>query len=118
MDGISEFELQNLRGYPTNSEEFSLETLLQRVEEVQRRDHLDTLEKLTEENCSLQQRILRYRKYSCLTLNILETVYEGVLAMRKVLNECLEEEKAVEQAWLIFKAGESGWHDYTSGRWI
>jgi len=118
MDGKSNFKSQNLRGHPTNPEEFSIETLIQRVEEFQIRDHLETLEKLTEENCYLQQRILRYRKYSCLTLNILEKVYEGVLAMRKVLNECLEEEKAVEQAWLIFKEGESGWRAYNSGRWI
>ncbi|KAF2259114.1 hypothetical protein CC78DRAFT_586273 [Lojkania enalia] len=118
MDGKFNFESRNLYGYPRNPEEFSIDTLIQRVEEFQRRDHLETLEKLTEENCSLQQRILRYRKYSCLTLDILEKVYEGMLAMQKVLNECLEEEKAVEQAWLIFKEGESGWREYSSGRWI
>lgn len=118
MDGKSDSEPQNLRGYPGNQEEFSIENLIQRVEDFQNRDHLETLEKLTEENYSLQQRILRYRKYSCLALNIVEKVYEGLLVMRKVLNECLEEEKAVEQAWLIFKEGESGWYEYSSGRWI
>lgn len=96
MDGKSNFEAQNLRSYPRNPAEFSIDTLIQRVEEFQRKDYLETLEKLTEENCSLQQRILRYRKYSCLTMDILEKVYEGMLAMRKVLSECLEEEKAVQ----------------------
>jgi hypothetical protein len=115
MDVESNFES---RGYPTNSEEFSMGTLIQRVEEFQRRDYLETLEKLTEENCPLQQLILRYRKYSCLMLDILEKAYEGVLVMQKVLNKCLEEERAVEQAWLIFKEGESGWREYSSGEWI
>lgn len=119
MDVKSNFESRKLSGYPSHSEEFSIETLIQRVEEFQRRDYLETLEKLTEENCSLQQIILRYRKYSCLTLDILEKAYEGVLVMQKVLNRCLEEERAAEQAWLIFKEeGESGWRGYSSGGWI
>ncbi|KAF2279011.1 uncharacterized protein EI97DRAFT_372412, partial [Westerdykella ornata] len=57
-------------------DEFSINQFIQRVEEFQRRDQLDTLEKLTEENCSLQRSILSYRKHWYIAMDILEVLYE------------------------------------------
>lgn len=64
MDTNSSYETEILTTQPsTLNETFSIKTLIRRVEEFQKRDQLETLERLTGENFLLQRRLVRYQEY-------------------------------------------------------
>jgi hypothetical protein len=86
----------------TLEEIFSIGSLIQRVEEFQRRNELETLEKLTNEKSLLQRRIAHYRKSWSRTLELLQKVQEALLSMTTALEKCSQEKKAAEKDWLAF----------------
>ncbi|PSN59273.1 hypothetical protein BS50DRAFT_682369 [Corynespora cassiicola Philippines] len=75
---------------PTLEEVFSIESLIYRVEEMQRRDQLDTLHKLTPENSLLHQLILDYQQHWCWTIYLLETAHEAARSLQKALGHCFK----------------------------
>jgi hypothetical protein len=81
---------------------FSIELLINRVEEVQRREQLEAIQKLTLDNSLLQQLVIQYQEQWCLTVDLLEKTHEAVLLMQKALERCMEEDIAAEQDWLAF----------------
>ncbi|PSN58741.1 hypothetical protein BS50DRAFT_580495 [Corynespora cassiicola Philippines] len=87
---------------PTLEEVFSIESLIDRVEEMQRRDQLDTLHKLTLDNSLLQQLILDYQQHWCWTIHLLETTHEAARSLQKALGHCFKEDVAAERRWLEF----------------
>ncbi|EXJ56216.1 uncharacterized protein A1O5_12672, partial [Cladophialophora psammophila CBS 110553] len=105
----------------TPDEAFSIESLIQRVEEFQRRDHLETLVQLTTENSDLQQRILYYQEEWCSTLDLLQHIHEALLQLQNALGRCFQEQMEAERCWLASwrtrgnAPGESG---YSPTRWI
>lgn len=85
---------------------------VQRGHEHRSASQLSTLERLVEENCVLQRRILLYRKYAWLVADVLDACYGVLLRMQNALEKYAEGE-AAEQAG--GKAGGRG--DGRSG-WI
>jgi hypothetical protein len=66
---------------PTPIEAFSVESLIQRVDEFQRRDQLETIERLIIENSLLQRRVIMYQKHWYLTIDLLEKAYKAILSL-------------------------------------
>ena len=92
MDDESDYDI----GFPptepsTPDEIVSIESLIKRVEEFQKRDRLDTLEKLTAENSFLQQYIRQYQREWCLTIDLLLKTYKSLLRMQNSLGKCFQE---------------------------
>jgi hypothetical protein len=81
---------------------FSIELLISRVEDVQRREQLEAIQKLTLDNSLLQQLVIQYQEQWCWTIDLLEKTHEAVLLMQKALEHCIEEDIAAEQDWLTF----------------
>jgi hypothetical protein len=95
---------------------FSIELLINRVEEVQRREQLEVIQKLTLDNSLLQQHVIHYQEQWCWTMDLLEKTHEAVLLMQKALEHCIEEDIAAEQDWLTFWGiGREG--IFTNGSW-
>ncbi|KAH7111850.1 hypothetical protein B0J11DRAFT_512092 [Dendryphion nanum] len=86
----------------TPIEHFSIECLIKRVDEYQRRDHMETIERLTTENSLLQHVIVKYQKNWCWTIEILEKTHQAVLTLQKALEYCIDEDIAAERQWLAF----------------
>ncbi|KAI9767645.1 MAG: hypothetical protein M1840_005516 [Geoglossum simile] len=107
---------------PENSSEiFSMETLLQRVDEFRKTEQLETLRKLTRENCLLQKHIACYQESWCAILDVLQEAYEAVLLIQDALQKCSYEETAAERDWLTFWGihyGSEETSGYRPAEWI
>ncbi|PVH72507.1 hypothetical protein DL98DRAFT_72063 [Cadophora sp. DSE1049] len=82
--------------------DFSIDDLLKRVEEFQRRQQLETLERITTENSWLEYHIARHRQDSIRTMNLLQEIYNAVTLMQKALQQCRLEEIRANRSWLAF----------------
>ncbi|KAM0132877.1 hypothetical protein ACHAP3_006166 [Botrytis cinerea] len=82
--------------------DFSIDDLLKRVEEFQRRQQLETLERITTENSWLEYHIARHRQDSIRTMNLLQEIYNAVTLMQKALQQCRLEEIKANRSWLAF----------------
>jgi len=101
MDTESDYELAFSPTEPsTPGELFSIEFLIERGIESQKRDQLETLDKLTVENSALQQNILHYQKQWCSTLDMLQDMHEALLILQDALGKCFEEQLEAERSWL------------------
>jgi hypothetical protein len=85
-----------------DSIEFSVNDLIKRVEEFQKRQQLETLERITSENSWLEFHIARRRQDSTRTMNLLQEVYNAVVLMQEVLEKCRLEEMKANQGCLAF----------------
>jgi hypothetical protein len=85
-----------------DSIDFSIDDLLSRVEEFQKRQQLETLERITMENSWLEFHIARHRQDNIRTMNLLREVYNVVVLMQEALEKCRLEEMKANQAWLAF----------------
>ena len=85
-----------------SSEEFSIESLLQRVDEFQKREQLETIERLTTENSLLKENIARYQEGWCATVNLLREAYETVVLIQGAIKRYCHEETTAERDWLAF----------------
>jgi hypothetical protein len=122
MDAESDYEIElpptaNL----TPRKFFSIEFLIKRVDEFRKRDQLEILENLTAENFFLQQRILRYQKEWCFTLDMLQNAHEALLKMQNALEKCFQEQISAERGWLAswgIKREASNSLGYSPAGWI
>ena len=120
MDTNSSYEILTTQPSTLN-ETFSIETLIQRVEEFQKRDQLESLERVTRENFLLQRRLVRYQEYWCSTLDLLQKAHEVVQSMHNALEKYTREEIAAERDWLAFwgiKMESTKDLGYSPGGWI
>lgn len=76
----------------TPKEIISIESLIKRVEEFQKRDRLDTLEKLTAENSFLQQQIRQYQREWCSIIDLLSKTHKSFIRMQNALEKCFQEQ--------------------------
>jgi hypothetical protein len=72
------------------------------VEEFQRRQQLETLERITTENSWLEYHIARHRQGSTRTMNLLQEIYNAVTLMQKALQQCRLEGIKANRSWLAF----------------
>ncbi len=86
--------------YELQEETFSLDLLINRVEELQRIDKLEAIQKLTHENSLLQQVAVEYQRQWCCTIDLLEKTQEAVLVLQRAVEYFSAENEAAERAWL------------------
>jgi hypothetical protein len=87
---------------PQEPVDFSIDDLLKRVEEFQKRQQLETLERITTENSWLEFHIARHQQNSTRTMNLLQEIYNAVMLMQEALEKYRLEEVKADQAWLAF----------------
>jgi hypothetical protein len=81
-------------------ETFSIDLLLTRVEELQRSEKLESLQKLSRRNTHLQQIVIEYQSQWCCALNLLEKTYEARLSIQNTIEKCVNESAVAERIWL------------------
>jgi hypothetical protein len=81
---------------------FSIESLINRVDEIQRREQLETIQQLTLDNTLLQQLIINYQDQWCCTIDLLERSQEAVLLLQKAIEHSIQENVIAEKQWLSF----------------
>ena len=76
---------------PALADIFSLDLLISRVEEMQRRGQLELLQKLSIDNSRLQHLVVAYQRQWCDTVELLEKMQEAVLLLHRALERCFGE---------------------------
>ena len=87
---------------PQDPVDFSIDDLLKKVEELQKRQQLETLERITTENSWLRFHIARHQQDSDRIMTLLHEIYNAVILMQAALEKCRLEETKANQAWLAF----------------
>ena len=105
---------------PASIEASPFDLLTQRVEEFQRMHQLETIERLTMENTTMQNAIVQYQKLWCSTLELIEQALEALQSLHRAFENCVSENVAAEEDWLKFwgirKGRESS--NYSPAGWI
>jgi hypothetical protein len=86
--------------YETHDETFSVDLLIDRVEELQRIDQLETIQELMRKNSLLQQVAIEYQRQWCCTIDLLDKAQEAVLVLQRTVEHFSTENEAAERAWL------------------
>lgn len=81
-------------------EPFSLDVLINRIEELQRSDQLLTIERLTRKNHLLQRVAVQCQKHSCSTSELLEHTQHAVIELQIAVDRFCHENEAAERVWL------------------
>lgn len=84
------------------AEEFSIDALLKNLEAFQRRQQLETLERIIIENSWLEHHITQYRDSLSRTTKLLQGIYKAVALIRNTLEKNRREESEANRAWLAF----------------
>jgi hypothetical protein len=98
-----------------DNEELSINVLLKNLEVFQRRQQLETLERIIMENSWLEHHIARYRESRSRTMKLLQEVYKAVALIQNGLEKRRREESEADRAWLAFWGIRSGGHQ---ANWI
>jgi hypothetical protein len=83
-------------------EEFSIDSLLEKVEEFQRRQQLETIDRITMENSWLEYHIAQCWESSSRAMNLLPGIYRAIALLQNTLEGCRREDLAADRAWLAF----------------
>ncbi|KIV98389.1 uncharacterized protein PV09_09772 [Verruconis gallopava] len=103
MDSDSDYDRETLDSDPpTPIEAGSFNLLTQRVEEFQRMHQLETIERLTIENNTMQNAIVQYQKLWCSTLELLEQALKALQMLQRAFQDCINEDVSAEEDWLKF----------------
>lgn len=100
---------------------FSLDLLISRVEQIQRREQLERIRILTRDNALLQQLAANYQRQWIRTLLLLEKTQTAIVSLREALEHCYSENVAAEQAWLALwgiRTEATGSGAYSLAGWI
>jgi len=94
-----------------------------RAEELEKKEQLEKLMALTEENLWLHREVLRYQQQWCEVLNLLQEVCRSIESLQHEIQHCFTEEAEAERNWLAARGirNRAGHHDYTDYRpagWI
>ncbi|KAJ3455241.1 hypothetical protein MRS44_013841 [Fusarium solani] len=102
-------------------EEFSISSLIHQVEEFERMNQLDTVERLTKENSLLDSLAVAYQQRWLRTMDLLEQAQRALTALQKAFEQCIGEEIAAERDWLAFwgiERDNTGLHRRNEGGWV
>ena len=91
-------------------EEFSIDALLKNLEVFQRRQQLETLERIIMENSWLEHHIARHRESLSRATKVLQDVYKAVALIQNALERCRRDESEADRAWLAFWGIRRGGH--------
>lgn len=96
-------------------EEISISSLITRVEEFQRINQLDTIERLIKENSLLDNLVMAYQTNWSHTMDLLEQTQRALNNLQKAFDYCIGEEIAAERDWLAFWGIQK--HNTATQRW-
>jgi hypothetical protein len=121
MDSDSDYD-RELPGSdpPTLIEAGSFDLLTRRVEEFQRMHQLETIERLTIENNTMQNAIVQHQKLWCSILELLDQTLVALQSLHRALENCFDEDIAAEEDWLKFWGirKETQSQQYSPAGWI
>ncbi|KUJ07254.1 uncharacterized protein LY89DRAFT_677879 [Mollisia scopiformis] len=83
---------------------YSMNSLMNRLDEFQHAQQWECLERLTLENSWLEQHVTRHREKSARVAFLLREIEGAANEMQRALEACCSEEVAADRAWLAF------WH--------
>jgi hypothetical protein len=97
-----EIEQQNAPNPSDYGDDMSIESLLRRVDEFQKMEELETLDRLEKENATLRHQLLCYQRSCRATMDLFKEAFEAVLLIQTALQTCNEEEEKANRDWLAF----------------
>jgi hypothetical protein len=100
MDG--EIEQQNAQSSLDYGDDMSIESLLKRVDEYQRMQQRETLDRLEKEKAALRRQLLCCQRSYRATMGLVKEAFEAVVLMQTALQTCNEEEEKADSDWLAF----------------
>jgi hypothetical protein len=101
MDSDSDYDRERPDSdAPASIEASSFDLLTQRVEEFQRMHQLETIDRLTIENTTMQNAVVQYQKLCCSTPELLEQALEALQSLYRAFENCVNEDVAAEEDWL------------------
>jgi hypothetical protein len=72
------------------------------VDEFQKMEELETLDRLEKENAMLRHQVLCYQRSLRATADLFKEAFEAVLLIQTALQTCNEEEEVANRDWLAF----------------
>jgi hypothetical protein len=100
MDG--ETEQQNARSSLGYGDDMSIESLLERVDEFQKMEERETLDRLEKENATLRRELLCHQRSCRATMDLFKEAFEAIVLVQTALQTCNEEEEKANTDWLAF----------------
>jgi hypothetical protein len=97
-----EIEQQNARSSLDYGDDMSIESLLKRVDEFQKMDERETLDRLEKENATLRRQLLYHQRSYRATMALFKEAFEAVVLMQTALQTCNQEEENANSDWLAF----------------
>lgn len=85
-----------------DDDDLSMEALLKRIDDFQRREELITIERLEKEISSLRYQISCHQRSLHVTFNLLQEAFDAAVLIKTALQACDEEEEMANADWLAF----------------
>ncbi|KAJ8992735.1 hypothetical protein HRR80_002781 [Exophiala dermatitidis] len=85
-----------------DDDDLSMEALLKRIDDFQRREELITIERLEKEISSLRYQISCHQRSLHVTFNLLQEAFDAAVLIKTALQTCDEEEEMANADWLAF----------------
>lgn len=106
---------------------FSIEALIQWVEDCEKMSKVHTLYVIDLENAALERKITAHQKQWCCIMELVDQTQTIVVALQLAIQQCIDERVAAEKSLLSFwgiertpsgpKKGPNGRVDLNSGCW-
>ena len=111
---------KHIRSYRMMSD-ISIESLIHQVEELERSNQIETIERLTRENALIDQLIVAYQKRWYRMMELLEQAQQALAGLQMGFEHIISEEIAAEKGCLAswgIQRGDSGCSRQSAGGWI
>lgn len=102
-------------------EDFSIEALIQRVEDYEKMNEVHTLHAIARENAQLERKITACQKHWCCVIDLVDRTQTVIVALQLALQQCIDERVAAERNLLSFWGIEgtpSGPKKGQAGGWV
>ncbi len=83
-------------------DDLSMEALLKRIDDFQKREELSTIESLEKEISTLKCQISCHQRSLRVTLDLLQEGFDAAVLIKTALQACDEEEEMANADWLAF----------------
>lgn len=102
MDDTTKRQQAEMLNSNEDAEALSIESLIERVDNFQKMEELDTIERLEGENAILRHQISCYKRCLRVTMELFKETFESALLIRNALHDCNVEKEKADQDWLTF----------------
>ena len=102
MDDADTRQQGDVPDFNEDADALSIESLIEIVDNFQKRQDLDTIERLERENAILHHQISCYKRCLKVTMELFKETSESALLIRNPLHDCDDEKERADQNWLAF----------------